>query len=141
MAAVTLDEFPMNTTSPQPHGTPSEAEMRLASLFANLVLQHTELAMMLMGGGPQAEGEPPVFDLDHAQLVIDQLEMLEVKTRGNLSPEEAALLKQSLTRLRLAFVEAVNHAPPAATPVPPPAAPATEPTDSDDSKVRFSKKY
>lgn len=110
--------------------------MRLASLFANLVLQHTELAMMLMGGGPPAEGEPPVFDLDHAQLVIDQLEMLEVKTRGNLSPEEAALLNQSLTRLRLAFVEAVNRAPSAAVP---PAAP--EPTETDDSKVRFTKKY
>ena len=35
--------------------------------------------------------------------------MLEAKTRGNLDPREEGLLKQSLTSLRLAFVEAVSH--------------------------------
>jgi len=141
----------MNTEAPPPADLPSEAETRLAALFANLILQHTELAMMLLGLGPKHEGEQPVFDLDHAQMVIDQLEMLEAKTRGNLSPPESALLKQSLMRLRLAFVEAVDHPPaaapspaappPAAEPTPVPAPPAPESSVGDDSKKRFSKKY
>lgn len=131
----------MNPTPQPPDQQPSEAEMRLASLFANLVLQHTELAMMLMGGGPPVEGDQPVFDLDHAQLVIDQLEMLEVKTRGNLSPTEAALLQQSLTRLRMAFVEAVNHSPAPAEPSPTPTAKPVEADEPEDSKKRFTKKY
>lgn len=139
----------MNLTPVQSNDTSTEAEARLASLFANLVLQHTELAMLLLGRGPQAEGEPPVFDLAHAQLVIDKLEMLAAKTRGNLSPPEAALLKQSLMRLRMTFVEAVDRPPahsasvppPTAEPTPPPASPAPEAVAEDNSRKRFTKKY
>jgi hypothetical protein len=85
--------------------------------------------------------------------------MLEAKTRGNLTPPEGQLLQQSLTQLRLMFVqvsgqppaEAQGQAPAAAAPAgtqaegaaagpgagagQPPGAPAEEP------KVKFSKKY
>jgi hypothetical protein len=44
-----------------------------------------------------------------AQMFIDQLEMLEAKTKNNLSKQEASLLRQSLTSVRLAFVETVNE--------------------------------
>ena len=55
--------------------------------------------------------------------------MLKVKTKGNLNKQEETILKQSLTSLRLAYVEAVNHpqaAPSPAPAEPPPAAPATD---------------
>jgi hypothetical protein len=86
-------------------------------------------------------------------MFIDQLEMLEVKTKGNLDKREEGLLKQSLTALRMAFVEAANQEPaPAAKKEAAPAAAAPEaapqtgaepaaPTEDADSRKKFSKKY
>jgi hypothetical protein len=85
-------------------------------------------------------------DLDTARLLIDQLEMLEVKTQGNLTGEERHLLKQNLMTVRMAFVEAVEKA----KSVPTPAvadksapAPETKPTErsEEESKKKFSKSY
>ena len=49
-------------------------------------------------------------------MFIDQLEMLEAKTKGNLNRQEDGLLKQALAALHMAFVEAVDA--PAAGPLP-----------------------
>jgi hypothetical protein len=89
----------------------SPGEMRSA-LFAHLVMQQSSMAMMLMGKTAHPETGQVVRDLEAAKLFIDLLEMLEFKTKGNLDPEEAALLKQSLMSLRMAFVEAVDASPP-----------------------------
>ena len=125
-------------------------------MFVSLVLQQTNMASIFLGLAPHPESGKVERDLDHAQYFIDQLEMLEIKTRGNLDQHEAALLKRGLTTLRLAFVEAVSkpaEPSPAAGPKaegapPPPEAaaqpapdPASTPTASDDSKKKFSKKY
>jgi len=131
-----------------------------SALFAQLVVQQSNLALMLLGKGPHPESGQPVRDLEAAKLFIDQLEMLETKTRGNLNKEEAALLKQSLMALRMAFVEAVESpAPPAKTEeAPAPAAapetaapakpePQTAPTadagaaGEAESRKRYSKKF
>ena len=89
-------------------GEQSEAD-RMSALFAQLVLQQTNMAMMLLGKIAHPESGQVYKDTDAARLFIDQLEMLETKTRGNLSNEEARLLKQSLMNLRMAFVEAVEE--------------------------------
>lgn len=47
--------------------------------------------------------------LPDARQAIDLLGMLEEKTRGNLSPEEARLLGAVLADLRLAYVRAATH--------------------------------
>jgi hypothetical protein len=131
-----------------------------SALFAQLVMQQSNLAMMLLGKGPRPEGGQPVRDLEAAKLFIDQLEMLEVKTKGNLSKEEGMLLKQSLMALRMAFVEAVESpappakpaetpAPPAAPQTAPPAEPENKTAPTEDagaageaeSKKRYSKKF
>lgn len=44
-------------------------------------------------------------DLDSAQLTIDMLEMLQVKTSGNLADDEKRFIDQVLTDLRLNFVD------------------------------------
>ena len=44
--------------------------------------------------------------LAQARYVIDALSMLERKTEGNLTDEEARFLKAALTDLRIAFVRA-----------------------------------
>jgi hypothetical protein len=129
-----------------------------SDLFANMVLQQTNLAMMLLGKAPHPETGQHMRDLEGAKMFIDQLEMLEAKTKGNLEKHEAVLLKQSLTMLRLAFVEVVNAppeqtastkdsratAPAAETPAgfaqsasPAPSATARE----EESRTKFSKKY
>jgi hypothetical protein len=45
-------------------------------------------------------------NLDLAKMFIDQLEMIQEKTRGNLTNEETAVLRNTLSNLQMAFVEA-----------------------------------
>jgi hypothetical protein len=123
----------------------------MSALFANMVLQQTNLALMLLGKVPNPETGQPMQDLDAAKMFIDQLEMLEAKTRGNLDKNEEKLLGQSLTSLRLAFVEAIEapataeQSPP--EPIRPPAASAGSTTAEanapaeEESRKKFTKKY
>src|SRR5947207_1402378 len=99
----------MNGTAPfeEPLANATREEM-MSALFANLVVQQTNLALMMLGKVPHPETGKSARNIDAARLFIDQLEMLELKTRGNLDNEETKLLKQSLTTLRMAFVEAVD---------------------------------
>jgi len=78
-------------------------------MFAALVMQQTNMASIFLGLTPNPQTGKKELELEHAKYFIDQLEMLDVKTRGNLDEREQALLKQSLTQLRLAFVEAVSR--------------------------------
>ncbi len=128
-----------------------------SALFAQLVMQQSNMAMMLMGKVAHPETGQVVKDLEAAKLFIDTLEMLEAKTKGNLNQEEAGLLKQSLMRLRLTFVEAVESSHPPAE-AGRPAAPSagesaqtaasnkTEPgpgpaAAEEEHRKKFSKKY
>jgi hypothetical protein len=97
-------------TEPTPAASESSTEKtgqdaRHAALFVSMVVQYSDLAMLAMGRAAHPETGKRMRDLEAARLFIDQLEMLEVKTRGNLTPGEAAVLRQALTNLRLAFVE------------------------------------
>ena len=83
----------------------------MSALFEHMVVQNTNMALMFLGKMPHPQSGETVFDIQAARLFIDQLEMLEFKTKGNLSREEQKLLQQSLMPLRLAFVEAVEHPP------------------------------
>lgn len=119
-----------------------------SALFQNLVAQQTNMAFMFLGRIPNPQTGEHMHDLDAARLFIEHLEMLEFKTRNNLEKEESEMLKQSLTALRMAFVEAVES--PASskqTEEGTPAredglkkAPEPEPKTDDDRK-KFSKKY
>lgn len=136
---------------------PTREEMNSA-LFANLVIQQTNTALILLGRVPNPETGQPMQDLEAARLFIDQLEMLEVKTKGNLDKQESQLLNQSLTSLRMAFVQAVENplsaggegpAPTAARPAPATLsaasseakAPVSPPPSEEESRKKFSKKY
>jgi hypothetical protein len=125
-----------------------------AALFAHLVMQQANMAMMLLGKAPHPESGEVMKDLDSAKLFIDLLEMLQVKTKGNLAKDEENLLKQSLMSLRLAFVEAVESGPQPAPAKesakgsePPKAADsakvagATPVAEEEEHRKKFSKKY
>jgi hypothetical protein len=127
----------------------------MSALFAQMVLQQSNLAMMLMGKAPHPESGQTMRDIEGAKLFIDQLEMLEEKTKGNLSKEESSFLKQSLMGLRMAFVECVNSAPAPAearaesgappagsgSPTEPAHAAATPSGGEEESRKKFTKKY
>ncbi len=51
-------------------------------------------------------------NLPQAQMAIDLLEVLEEKTKGNLSPEEQAALQQVLDEVRMTFVRLQAPPPP-----------------------------
>ena len=133
-------------------------------MFASLLMQNTNMALIFLGHAPNPQSGKMEMDLENAKYFIDQLEMLAVKTKGNLDKTEETMLKQSLTSLRLAFVESVSR-PPAASGSP--AKPQIPPTDEqetpsaqespegepageaapiispkeEDSKKKFTKKY
>jgi Domain of unknown function (DUF1844) len=134
----------------QPDATPEDM---ISAVFAQMIMQQSNIAMMLLGKVPNPQTGKSMRDLEGARLFIDQLEMLEVKTKGNLSKEEEALLRQSLMTLRLWFVEAADAAPasekPSSIPEAPAPAAATEAAPqnpdataaSSESSKKFSKKY
>jgi len=138
---------------------PSREEM-LSALFANMVIQQTNMAMMLLGKVAHPETGQFIQDIDAARMFIDQLEMIEAKTKGNLNKQEEALMKQALSALHMSFVEAVDapaagtprvsqEAAPSPAPAPAESAPAGAETKSvapetptaEESKKKFTKKY
>lgn len=61
-------------------------------------------ALMAMGSQDPQTGQV-IVALDLAQFNIDLLAELETKTKGNLDAEEAKLLSQILSELRLVYVD------------------------------------
>ena len=64
---------------------------RSSALFAQMVLQQSNMAMMLLGKVPHPETGQPIRDFEAARLFIDQLEMLEENTKGNLNKADQGL--------------------------------------------------
>ncbi len=75
------------------------------TLINSLVVQ----AMFYLGKltDPNSK-EKPQIDLDIAKHHIDLLEMLEGKTKGNLSKEETDALSMSLHEMRMMFVQSAG---------------------------------
>ena len=74
--------------------------------FAAIALSFASSALFHLGLVPDpATGEPGEKSLPLARHSIDLLELLQAKTRGNLSGDEAQLLANLLTELRVRYVE------------------------------------
>ena len=91
-------------------GNPAQGhrEEMMSALFAHLIMQQSNMAMILMGKVANPDTGKSQKNMEAAKLFIDMLDMLEEKTKGNLSKEEAGLLKQTLMSLHLTFVEEVE---------------------------------
>ena len=74
--------------------------------FATLVSYLSTTAMFQMGLLPGPGGERIPADFANARRTIDLLEVLQQKTQGNLTEDEARMLQEVLYELRLSFVEA-----------------------------------
>jgi hypothetical protein len=92
-----------------------ETPMR-SSAFENLIRSLGQNAAMLLGGYADPRTGQPMLDLEGAREMIDMLDALREKTRGNLVPEEETLVVDVLGNLKLAFMEMTKAAAAAAMP-------------------------
>ena len=79
--------------------------------FASFVVGLSTEALALMGEMPHPATGERITDLVGAQQLIDIIGMLQNKTRGNLSPDEDALIDAILFDLRMKYVEKARQSP------------------------------
>ena len=72
--------------------------------FPSFVISLATQAVVMMGEMPNPETGKMSINVEAARQTIDILAMLQEKTQGNLLKEEANLLQEVLTSLRLAYV-------------------------------------
>lgn len=98
-------------TAPEPPAPPpSKEEPEQEGPFAEFLLNLCSSAFMSLGQVPNPLTGRPELDIQSAASIIDILEMLKTKTRGNLSLDESALLDQSLYQLKMLYVQALKKA-------------------------------
>ena len=133
----------------------------LTQRFIEFVMMQAQNAALFLGQIPNPQSGQGEVNLELARMFIDQLAMIQEKTRGNLSSEEAGVLRNTLANLQMAFVEVSQAAggtsvAPATPPPQPeeaaeePAAPAAPPDESPgtaasspetESRKKFTKSY
>ena len=75
--------------------------------FAGFILSLATTAAVHFGDIPDPNtGEHQQPDLQSAQQMIELIALLQEKTKGNLTPEEAKLVDDLLYELRIRFVQA-----------------------------------
>lgn len=77
--------------------------------FENLVRMIGSNAAMVLGAYADPRTGQPVIDPDAARELIDMLDALHEKTKGNLAPEEDSLLLDLLGKLKMTYLE-INQA-------------------------------
>jgi hypothetical protein len=133
----------------------------LSQRFIEFVVMHAQNAALFLGQIPNPKTGQGEVNLDLARMFIDQLAMIQEKTRGNLTSEETKVLSNALSNLQMAYVEVARDQPKdAAQPeapeaAPPPPNPAEQPSTAQqessastssaesepESRKKFTKSY
>ncbi|HEX7515823.1 MAG TPA: DUF1844 domain-containing protein [Chthoniobacterales bacterium] len=129
----------------------------LSQRFIEFVMMQAQNAALFLGQIPNPQTGQGEVNLELAKMFIDQLGMIQEKTRGNLTNEETTVLRNTLSNLQMAFVEVSQQSrseSPAASPQPaPPAEPSVtsapaEPSSAPvtpqaetESRKKFTKSY
>ncbi len=131
----------------------------LSQRFVEFVMMHAQNAALFLGQIPNPKTGQGEVNLELAKMFIDQLAMIQEKTRGNLTGEEATVLRNALSNLQMAYVEVAQQvgkggaqpaapsvdepAPEASTAEAPASAEPPPPTvpDESESKKKFTKNY
>ena len=94
----------------QPAGEPASIhEQVLGAIdFQTFIVSLATSALIHLGEAPNPETGQTEASLPHAKQTIDLLALLQQKTSGNLSPDEAKLLQDLLRDLRLRFVQVTS---------------------------------
>ena len=116
-------------------------------------------AALFLGQIPNPNTGQGEVNLELAKMFIDQLAMIQEKTRGNLTNDESTVLRNTLSNLQMVYVEVSRQAPqgaPQPAPEPKPEEPAAEKSESapeqppiapstpaaeGESKKKFTKSY
>src|SRR5437868_377386 len=77
----------------------------LSQRFIEFVVMHAQNAALFLGQIPNPKTGQGEVNLELARMFIDQLAMIQEKTRGNLTSEEAKVLSNALSNLQMAYVE------------------------------------
>jgi hypothetical protein len=139
----------------------------LSQRFIEFVIMHAQNAALFLGQIPNPKSGEAEVNLDLARMFIDQLAMIQEKTRGNLTSEETKVLSNALSNLQMAYVEVAREsggtlpesarrgegalqteAAQAQTPAeqpsadtPEPSAPITSTEPESESRKKFTKSY
>src|SRR5919202_5545833 len=81
----------------------------MAQRFVEFVLMQAQNAALFLGQIPNPQTGEAEVNLQLAKMFIDQLAMIQEKTRGNLSSEESTVLRNTLSNLQLAYVDAARE--------------------------------
>jgi len=77
----------------------------ISQRFIEFVMMQAQNAALFLGQIPNPQTGKGEVNLELAKMFIDQLGMIQEKTRGNLTNEETAVLRNTLSNLQMAFVE------------------------------------
>jgi hypothetical protein len=77
--------------------------------FIEFVRMHSQNASFCLGLIPLPQTGKPQVNLPVARVLIEQLEAIAVKTRGNLSQEEQTVLNNAISTLQTAYRQAQSN--------------------------------
>jgi hypothetical protein len=77
-------------------------------LFMQLVMQNQHMCMISLGKLKNPVTDKIERNMEYAKLMIDTLDMLAAKTKGNLSEYEERFLTEVLRELKLNYVDEIN---------------------------------
>jgi hypothetical protein len=89
--------------------TPPAEIPKRSPAFENLIRMIGSNGAMVLGAYTDPRTGQPVIDPDAARELIDMLDAMHEKTKGNLAPEEESLLLDLLGKLKMTYLE-VNQA-------------------------------
>jgi hypothetical protein len=107
--ALAEDPTPLEDPTSREESLGHAHELPPASLELLLTSLATE-AMISLGQMPSFGSQQLEVNLEQARYAIDMLQVLEDKTKGNVTPDEAGALKDLLHQLRLMFVAVQQQA-------------------------------
>ena len=134
----------------------------LSQRFIEFVMMHAQNAALFLGQIPNPRTGEGEVNLEVAKMFIDQLAMIQEKTRGNLTNEESTVLRNALSNLQMAFVEVSQTVKSGGAGTTPPSQPepaepsptagkpeqstasseaAAPPSSEGESKKKFTKSY
>jgi hypothetical protein len=90
------------SAEPQKESVPAPSADRNFQMLVDLLARN---AAALLGGIPDPGTGQTYLDIEGAREMIDMLDTLREKTRGNLAPEEESLLSEVLGSLKLSYME------------------------------------
>ena len=83
----------------------------LSQKFVQFVMVQAQNILFVLGKIPTPDGRRHAPNLDAGKMLIDQLEVIKIKTKGNLNKKESDILNEALSSVQLAFVEASGGTP------------------------------